>query len=315
MNNIFEHFDKRDFSTLGKSNVLSSNAMIASSHPIASSVGIEILKNGGNAVDAAIAMNAVLCVAEPHMTVVGGDCFVMLSVDGSTNIKSLNVSGKSSSKAKASILRKKNISVITPEMPEAITIPGAVAAWNLLHKDHGYMPWQELFGPAIHYAQHGIKIHERVALDWAKNIQKLSLDFDTSKLFLKNDKSFEFMDNFTNNNLSETFRTISKEGYDGFYRGWVAEDMIKKLEGIIDERAASTNTDSYIVSLFNKGVKEIAKKVNEEAGETAISAVTNDGRIIEEAADLVFHLLVLLRSQNKTMKDVTDKLYERSINQ
>ena len=92
-------------------------------------------------------------------------------------------------------------------------------------------------------------------------------------------------------------------------------DMIKKLEGIIDERAASTNTDSYIVSLFNKGVKEIAKKVNEEAGETAISAVTNDGRIIEEAADLVFHLLVLLRSQNKTMKDVTDKLYKRSINQ
>jgi phosphoribosyl-ATP pyrophosphohydrolase/phosphoribosyl-AMP cyclohydrolase len=92
-------------------------------------------------------------------------------------------------------------------------------------------------------------------------------------------------------------------------------DMIKKLEGIIDERAASTNTDSYIVSLFNKGVKEIAKKVNEEAGETAISAVTNDGRIIEEAADLVFHLLVLLRSQNKTMKDVTDKLHERSINQ
>ena len=96
---------------------------------------------------------------------------------------------------------------------------------------------------------------------------------------------------------------------------FLCTDMIKKLEGIIDERAASTNTDSYIVSLFNKGVKEIAKKVNEEAGETAISAVSNDGRIIEEAADLVFHLLVLLRSQNKNMKDVTDKLYERSINQ
>ena len=96
---------------------------------------------------------------------------------------------------------------------------------------------------------------------------------------------------------------------------FLCTDMIKKLEGIIDERAASTNTDSYIVSLFNKGVKEIAKKVNEEAGETAISAVSNDGRIIEEAADLVFHLLVLLRSQNKTMKDVTDKLYERSFNQ
>lgn len=232
MNNIWDHFDKRDFSKLGKSNVLSSHAMIASSHPIAASVGIEILKSGGNAVDAAIAMNAVLCIAEPHMTGVGGDCFVMLSVDGSTNIKALNGSGKSSSKAKASKLRKRNISVITPEMPEAITIPGAVAAWSLLHKDHGYMPWKELFGPAINYAQHGIKVHERVAMDWSKNIQKLSSDLDTSRLFLKNDKSFEFMDNFKNENLSETFRTISLEGCDGFYNGWIANDMFKKLESI-----------------------------------------------------------------------------------
>ena len=71
MNNIWDHFDKRDFSKLSKSNVLSSHAMIASSHPRAASVGIEILKSGGNAVDAAIAMNAVLCIAEPHMTGVG----------------------------------------------------------------------------------------------------------------------------------------------------------------------------------------------------------------------------------------------------
>ena len=112
--------------------------------------------------------------------------------------------------------------------------------------------------------------------------------------------------------LGPTCHTGTTSSFDDKF---LCTDMIKKLEGIIDERAASTNTDSYIVSLFNKGVKEIAKKVNEEAGETAISAVSNDGRIIEEAADLVFHLLVLLRSQNKTMKDVTDKLYERSINQ
>ena len=74
-------------------------------------------------------MNAVLCVAEPHMTGVGGDCFVMLSVDGTTNIKTLNGSGKSSSNA--STLRKKKISVITPEMPDAITIPGAISALEL----------------------------------------------------------------------------------------------------------------------------------------------------------------------------------------
>ena len=65
--------------------------------------------------------------------------------------------------------------MITPEMPDAITIPGAVAAWSLLHKEHGYMPWKDLFSPAINFATQGIKVHERVALDWSKNLQKLSL--------------------------------------------------------------------------------------------------------------------------------------------
>ena len=73
MKRMFKDYNIRDFSKLGKSNVISSNAMVVSSHPIASSVGLEILKNGGNAVDASLAMNAVLCVAEPHMTGIGGD--------------------------------------------------------------------------------------------------------------------------------------------------------------------------------------------------------------------------------------------------
>ena len=131
-------------------------------------------------------------------------------------------------------------------------------------------------------------------------IKDMYLDCDVDTLLIKAEP------------LGPTCHTGTTSCFDDKF---LCTDMIKKLEGIIDERTASTNTDSYIVSLFNKGVKEIAKKVNEEAGETAISAVSNDGRIIEEAADLVFHLLVLLRSQNKTMKDVTDKLYERSINQ
>ena len=159
MSEIFSNLNKRDFSNFGKSNVLSSNAMLASSHPLASSIGLNVLKNGGNAVDAALAMNAILCVAEPHMTGVGGDCFAMISVDGSTNIKVLNGSGKSSENASAANLRKNNISVISPNMPEAITIPGAVAGWCLLHKEHGYMPWKEIFEPAIRFAKQGIQVH------------------------------------------------------------------------------------------------------------------------------------------------------------
>ena len=222
----------RNFNKIGISNVLSKNAMLASSHPIAASVGIDILKNKGNAVDAALAMNAVLCIAEPHMTGVGGDCFAMLSVDGSTNIKALNGSGKSSENAKAENLRKNNISLISSDMPDSITIPGAVAGWSLLHKEYGRMPWKELFEPAIYYAKEGISIHERVAVDWANNIKKLSLDTDTSNLFLKNGNAYEFMDNFKNENLSETIKTIAEEGYDGFYYGWVADDLVKKLNSI-----------------------------------------------------------------------------------
>ena len=92
-------------------------------------------------------------------------------------------------------------------------------------------------------------------------------------------------------------------------------NIIDELEMIIENRKNLDNSESYIVSLFNKGVKEIAKKVVEEAGETSIAAVTNDGRIIDESADLVFHLLVLLSSQGKSMRDVMQELKKRSINQ
>jgi phosphoribosyl-ATP pyrophosphohydrolase/phosphoribosyl-AMP cyclohydrolase len=92
-------------------------------------------------------------------------------------------------------------------------------------------------------------------------------------------------------------------------------NIIDELEMIIENRKNLDSSESYIVSLFNKGVKEIAKKVVEEAGETSIAAVTNDGRIIDESADLVFHLLVLLSSQGKSMKDVMQELKKRSINQ
>ena len=229
---IYSNSINRDFSDIGRSNVISSNAMLASSHPIASSVGIEILKNGGNAVDAALAMNAVLCVAEPHMTGIGGDCFAMLSVDGGTKIKALNGSGKASENAFARNLRNRNVSVITPEMPDAITIPGAVAGWSLLHEEHGHMPWKEIFHPAIDYAKSGVLVHERVGLDWSKNTEKLSKDKDTLNVFLKNGKPFKAFDNFINSNLSETFKTIADEGSQGFYHGWVAEDMINKLKSI-----------------------------------------------------------------------------------
>lgn len=91
--------------------------------------------------------------------------------------------------------------------------------------------------------------------------------------------------------------------------------FINKLEGVIDSRIEGEYENSYIKKLYRKGVKEIAKKVTEEAGETAISAVTKDGRLIEESADLLFHLVVLLRNQGFTFQEVLDELKSRNISQ
>ena len=102
-------------------------------------------------------------------------------------------------------------------MPEAITIPGAVAAWSLLHKEMVICHGKNFLVQLLTLQTKGIKVHERV--HWSKN-KKLSLDSDTSKIFLKNGKSFKFMDNFKNENLSETFRTIAQEGYEWFL-SWV----------------------------------------------------------------------------------------------
>ena len=90
--------------------------------------------------------------------------------------------------------------------------------------------------------------------------------------------------------------------------------IIAKLETTIDKRKTETLENSYVASLLNKGVKEIAKKVTEEAGETSIAAVTNDGRLIDESADLLFHLLVLLKNQNYSFEDVLKELNKRSSN-
>ena len=91
--------------------------------------------------------------------------------------------------------------------------------------------------------------------------------------------------------------------------------IITELEAIINERKDQSSKNSYVVSLLNKGVKEIAKKVTEEAGEASIAAVTNDGRLIEESADVLFHLIVLLKDQNYSLVDVLDELNRRSSNQ
>ena len=219
------------FQNPGRSAVYGDTHMAATSHPASSAVTYLILEGGGNAVDAAIAASAVLCVAEPHMTGVGGDCFVLYAPAGEP-IVALNGSGRAPGGVDAGRLRDSGFSQITEDSPYAVTIPGAVDAWCRLHSDFGSMPLEQLLAPAISLAEHGCVVAPRVAFDWQTHRDKLANSASMRNHFLKNGSPYTVGDCFLNPALGMTLRRIAAEGRDGFYSGEVAENLVDYLNGI-----------------------------------------------------------------------------------
>ena len=186
-----------------RSNILSSNGLAATSHPLASDEAISILKQGGNAIDAAIAASIMLSVVEPHATGIGGDCFAIISMNGKNPV-AYNGSGIAPQKAKVNFLKKKNIKSIGLESPHSVTIPGAIHAWATIHKEYGKLDLKKLFLKSINYARKGFEITQNVSENWKKNISKLSNNENTKKIFLKNGKAYNFSEKFKNIPLSNT---------------------------------------------------------------------------------------------------------------
>ena len=175
----------------GRSNALSSNAMVATSQPLSSQEAINILKLGGNAVDAAIAASAVLSVVEPGSTGIGGDCFAIIKMNNKKAV-SINGSGKAPQKANLNYFKKNKINSIGLLSPHSVTIPGAVDAWYQMHKKFGKLEFKKLFETAIYYAREGFPVHEIEAFHWKKNEDKLKKNKITKQIFLKNNKAPNF---------------------------------------------------------------------------------------------------------------------------
>src|SRR5262245_24221656 len=148
----------RSFHFPGRSPVYGRRAMCATSHPLASLTAVETLKAGGNAVDAAIATVAVLCVVECPMTGVGGDCFAILMKPGQKKPVALNASGRAPKAATADWYAAKGIKRIETTSVHAVTVPGAVAGWARLLDDYGTMPLDRLLAPAIALAEGGFVV-------------------------------------------------------------------------------------------------------------------------------------------------------------
>src|SRR5689334_12426339 len=157
----------------GRSVVRSRHAMVASSQPLASEVGLDVLKRGGNAVDAAIAMAAMLNVTEPMMTGVGGDAFMLVYWSKTHELKGLNASGRAPAALSLDYFAKRKITQMPQFGMESITVPGAFDGWVTLLEKYGTMKLADLLGPAIECAENGFPVMEKTAEDWNAEVKKL----------------------------------------------------------------------------------------------------------------------------------------------
>ena len=219
----------RNFHQPGRSAVYATNGICATSHPLAAKVGMQMLEAGGNAMDAAIAGAVLLGICEPQMTGIGGDCFVLLTPPGEGRVVALNGSGRSPAGIDGGGLRAKG-DVIAPYSADAVTIPGAVDAFCRLSKDWGKLGLKAALAPAIHYAEAGVPVHERVAADWAQATDNLS--GVARDLFLLNGKAPQPGQIFRAPKQADVLRRIGMDGRAGFYEGEVAEDMVASLQAL-----------------------------------------------------------------------------------
>jgi gamma-glutamyltranspeptidase/glutathione hydrolase len=213
----------RDFQLPGRSPVIAREGMAATSHPLATLAAVDTLRAGGSAADAAVAAVAVLCVVEPHMTGIGGDCFCLVSQPNKP-VWGYNGSGRAGAKASDQALRAKGMTEIGASI-HAVTVPGALDAWEAILKVYGRFGLDRALSAAIKYAEGGFPVAARVAWDWSRHAGKLKADAGASKHFLFNDAAPKEGDVIRFPALAATLKTIAAKGARAFYEGEIADDM------------------------------------------------------------------------------------------
>jgi gamma-glutamyltranspeptidase/glutathione hydrolase len=210
----------------GRSVVRASQAMVASSQPLASQVGLDVLQRGGNAVDAAIAMAAMLNVTEPNMTGIGGDCFAMVYSAKTKKLEALNASGRAPKALNAEHFTSRKLTQMPLAGMDTVTVPGAFDGWLTLLEKYGTMKLADLMAPAIGYADNGFPVMEKISADWVPEVDKLKQTPAAAATYLVNGGAPPPGTIFYQKNLARTFRTLVKGGRDAFYRGDIARAVV-----------------------------------------------------------------------------------------
>ncbi|MEZ5935463.1 MAG: gamma-glutamyltransferase [Alphaproteobacteria bacterium] len=244
----------RDLERPGRSPVHAPHGMACTSHPLASQAAIDVLKSGGNAMDAAVAACAVQCVVEPGSTGIGGDCFCIYAPEGSAELVAFNGSGKAPAAASVDWYKTNGFREIERNTPHSVTVPGAVDAWDRLIRDHGRMSLGELLQPAIGYAQNGYPISSRVHTDFASAASLLSKDETASRIFMPGGRVPQVGQMHRQPELAATLEKIAENGRDAFYAGEVMEDMLAYLQsrgGLHTEADFAAVEGDYVQPIFS----------------------------------------------------------------
>ncbi len=218
----------RDFQHPGRSPVIATNGLCATSHPLAAKVAVQMLEAGGNAVDAALAAGVLLGFCEPQMAGLGGDCFALIQPPGDGPIVAMNGSGRAPAGLDAEALRAAGQTAIPLTGASPVTVPGAVAAFCRLADDWGRLGLKTVLAPAIHYAEAGIPVAPRVAYDWHNT--HATLGEEARRHYLRADAPLKAGALFRAPAQAEVLRRVADEGPAGFYQGEVAEDMVAALK-------------------------------------------------------------------------------------
>lgn len=212
-----------------RSEVIATNGMAATSHPLATQTAISILKAGGNAIDAAIAANAVLGLVEPTGCGIGGDLFAIVWSADDKKLYGLNSSGPAPKNISIDKLKAKGITIIPPYGPLPVTVPGAVAGWNALHSKFGSLNFELLFNDAINYAENGFPVTELIAYYLNRSSEVFKDYPNFKKIWMPNGKTPLKGEIFKNKLLANDYRLIAKSYGTDFYKGNIAKNIVESI--------------------------------------------------------------------------------------
>ena len=216
----------------GRSAVAARNGMVAASQPLASQVGLRILQQGGNAVDAAVATAATLALVAPMMTGPGGDMFALVYMAETGELAGLNGSGYSPKAADIDFFKSRSLDRIPIKGAFSVTVPGAVDGWATLLERYGTMSLEQVLGPAIEYAEDGFPVSEIFASDWKRAGASHEDDPEFAQAYLLDGKPPAHGDVFVNEPLAWTYRQIARGGRDAFYKGEIARRIVDRLNSL-----------------------------------------------------------------------------------